>query len=93
MLASSAHEDSVSIDAILATAISKSGVFALPPVAATVCRWVTVWGMIGYVMLSFAFSRAGERMSKRRVLASRAVIVLVVLVVMAGFVGVAGAMD
>ncbi|MBQ9043005.1 MAG: hypothetical protein IJ111_09370 [Eggerthellaceae bacterium] len=59
--------------------------------AATVCRWVAVWGMIGYVMLSFAFSRSSERMGKRRVFASRAIVVLVVLVVMIGFVGLAGA--
>lgn len=58
--------------------------------ATTVCRWIAVWGMVGYVMLSFAFSRASERMSKRRVLASRVVVILVVLVVMMGFVGIAG---
>ena len=68
-----------------------SGVFDVPPMAATVCRWVAVWGMIGYVMLSFAFSRSSERMGKRRVFASRAIVVLVVLVVMIGFVGLAGA--
>ncbi|MBQ9002797.1 MAG: helix-turn-helix transcriptional regulator [Eggerthellaceae bacterium] len=80
------------VAAILAAAIGMGGVFDLPPMAATVCRWIAVWGMIGYVMLSFAFSRASERMGKRRVLASRVVVVLVVLVVMMGFVGVAGSM-
>lgn len=79
------------VAAILAAAIGMGGAFDLPPAAETACRWVAVWGMIGYVMLSFAFSRASERMGKRRVLASRVVIVLVVLVVMMGFVGVAGA--
>ena len=50
-----------------------------------------VWGMIGYVIFSFAFSRASERVGKHRVLVSRIVVVLVVLVVMVGFVGAAGA--
>ena len=76
--------------AIIAAAIGMSGVFDLPHMATTACRWITIWGMIGYVMLSFAFSRASERMSKRRVLASRIVVVLIVLLVMIGFVGMAG---
>lgn len=76
--------------AIIAAAIGMSGVFDLPHMATTACRWIAIWGMIGYVMLSFAFSRASERMSKRRVLASRIVVVLIVLLVMIGFVGMAG---
>ena len=75
--------------ALIAT-IGMAGLFDLPPMATTVCRWIAVWGMVGYVMLSFAFSRASERRSKRRVLASRVVVILVVLVVMMGFVGIAG---
>ena len=78
------------IAAIVAAAISMGGLFVLPPMATTVCRWIAVWGMVGYVMLSFAFSRASERMSKRRVLASRVVVILVVLVMTMGFVGIAG---
>ena len=80
------------IAAIVAVAIGMGGLFVLPPMATTVCRWIAVWGMVGYVMLSFAFSRASERMGKRRVLASRVVVALVVLVVMMGFVGVADAL-
>ena len=78
--------------AIVAAVVGMSGVFVVPSVATTVCRWVAAWGMIGYVMLSFAFSRANERMSKRRVLASRVVVVLIILIVMMGFIGAAGAL-
>ena len=78
------------IAAIVAVTIGMAGLFDLPPMATTVCRWIAVWGMVGYVMLSIAFSRASERMSKRRVLASRVVVILVVLVVTMGFVGIAG---
>lgn len=79
------------ICAVVAAAVGLS-VFALPPVATTLCRWVAVWGMIGYVMLSFAFSRASDRVPARRVVASRVVVVLIVLLVMVGFVTAAGAM-
>ncbi len=77
---------------MVAAVVGMSGVFALPPIVATVCRWIAAWGMTGDVMLAFAFSRANERMSKRRVIASRVVVVLIVLVVVMGFVGMAGAM-
>lgn len=78
--------------AFLAAIIGMSGVFAIPPAATIVCRWVAIWGMIGYVMLSFAFSRASERVSKQRLVASRIVVVLIVVLVMIGFVAAAGAM-
>lgn len=78
--------------AVVAAAVGLSGVFALPPVVVTLCRWVAVWGMIGYVMLSFAFSHASERVPARRVVASRVVVVLIVVLVMMGFVAAAGAM-
>ena len=79
------------VAAIVTAAVGMSGMFDLPSAATTACRWVAIWGMIGYVILSFAFSRASERVSKRRVLASRAVVILVVILVMAGFVTMAGA--
>lgn len=79
------------IVAIAAALVGMSGLFALPPTVTTVLRWVTIWGMIGYIMLAFAFSRASERMSKQRVAASRIVVMVIVVVAVTGFVGVAGA--
>lgn len=76
--------------AVITAVISMSGLFVLPPIATTICRWIIVFGMIGYVILGFMFSRSSERMSKKRVFASRAVVVLIVLVAMVGFVGIAG---